>query len=239
MLIKKKDKLYGILNGIDYEEWNPEKDKDIFKNYSIKDFREGKRINKEKLLEEVSFKNLDSILIGMVARLTYQKGIELLIESFDEFFKRNLKFILLATGEEKYIGIIKDYEKKYEEKFKFFPDFNLKLSKKIYAGCDLFLIPSKFEPCGLTQMISARYGTPVLAYKTGGLKDTVEDYEKEGWGFLFEEYKSESFIKKIDKVLKVYENKKEWENLIIKAMEKDFSWNNSAREYIKLYNKML
>ncbi|MEO0270522.1 MAG: glycogen/starch synthase [candidate division WOR-3 bacterium] len=238
ILKSKKNRIYGILNGIDYEEWNPEKDKDIYKNYSIKDFKEGKEINKKKLREELNLKDDESILIGMVSRLTYQKGIDLLIESFNEFFKRDLQFILLATGEKRYEDKVKEFEIKYKEKFRFLPKFDLILAKKIYAGSDLFLIPSIFEPCGLTQMISMRFGTIPFGFKTGGLKDSIIDYEEGGCGFLFDEYKKEKFIEKLDKVILVFKDKEKWYKLIEECMKKDFSWENSAKEYIKLYERI-
>ncbi|MEN3045740.1 MAG: glycogen/starch synthase [Candidatus Hydrothermales bacterium] len=238
VLKSKKDKVFGILNGIDYEEWNPETDKEIYKNFNINNFREGKEINKRMLREELSLAHDNSLLAGMVSRLTYQKGVDLLIESFDEFFKRDIQFILLATGEKRYEDKIKEYETKYKEKFRFIPRFDIVLSKKIYAGSDLFLIPSVFEPCGLTQMISMRYGTIPFAYKTGGLADTVVDYEDGGSGFLFSEYNKESFIKKLDKIISVFKIKSEWEKIIESCMKKDFSWEKSAREYLNLYMKI-
>lgn len=237
-LNKKRDRIYGILNGIDYDEWNPENDKDIYKNYGIENFREGKEFNKKKLMEELNLKKTDSILIGMISRLTYQKGFDLLIEVFDDFLKKDLNFILLATGEKRYEEKIKKFEEKYKENFRFIPKFDLKLAKKIYAGSDLFLIPSRFEPCGLVQMISMRYGTIPFAYKTGGLKDTIKDFDEGGWGFLFDEYKGKKFLEKIDKVIEIYKDKAKWENLIIECMKKDFSFSNSAEEYKKLYNRI-
>ncbi len=238
ILKEKKDKLYGILNGIDYNEWDSEKDKDIYKNYNRDNLMEGKRENKKFLERELFGSENDSILIGMVSRLTYQKGFDLLIESFREFFKRDLRFILLAQGEEKYERIIKIYEEKYKDKFRFIPEFNIKISKKIYAGSDLFLIPSRFEPCGLTQMIAARYGTPSLAYKTGGIKDTILDFEEGGYGFLFDEYKKEKFIEKLDRAIEIYKEKNKWKEILRKCMSIDFSWNKRAEEYIKLYRKI-
>ncbi len=238
VLKSKKDKIYGILNGIDYEEWDPEKDKDIYINYSIKNFKEGKETNKKKLRKELNLKDDDSILIGMVSRLTYQKGIDLLIDSFDEFFKRDLQFILLATGEKRYEEKVKEFEIKYKEKFRFLPKFDLVLAKKIYAGSDLFLIPSIFEPCGLTQMISMRFGTIPFGFKTGGLKDSIKDYEEGGYGFLFDKYKKEKFIEKLDKIILIFRDKEKWNKLIEECMKKDFSWENSAMEYINLYKKI-
>lgn len=238
ILNKKKEKLYGILNGIDYDEWNPEKDKDIYKNYNKNNLIYAKKENKEFLEKEFFGNKSESILIGMVSRLTYQKGFDLLIESFDEFFKRDLRFILLAQGEEKYEKIVKDYEKKFKDKFRFIPEFNIKISKKIYAGSDLFLIPSRFEPCGLTQMIAARYGTPSLAFETGGIKDTIIDFDKGGYGFLFNEYKKEKFIEKLDRAIEIYKDKNKWEEILKKCMEIDFSWNKRTDEYIKLYKKI-
>ncbi|MEN3044137.1 MAG: glycogen/starch synthase [Candidatus Hydrothermales bacterium] len=238
VLRSKKDRVFGILNGIDYDEWNPEIDKDIYKNFSINNFREGKEINKKMLRKEFLLREDNSILIGMVSRLTYQKGIDLLLESFDEFFKREVQFILLATGEKKYEDKIREYQARYSEKFRFIPKFDIVISKRIYAGSDLFLIPSVFEPCGLTQMISMRFGTIPFAYKTGGLKDTIVDFEKGGSGFLFEEYNKESFIKRLDKIISVFKMKSEWEKLVEECMKKDFSWENSAKEYLNLYMRI-
>jgi starch synthase len=237
ILNKKKDRIYGILNGIDYDEWSPINDKDVFKNYD-KENVEIKWENKKFLEKEVFGNESDKILIGMIARLTYQKGIDLLLESFDEFFKRDLRFILLAEGEEKYVKPLKNYEEKYKDKFRFFNEFNLKLSRKIYASCDLFLIPSRFEPCGLTQMIAARYGTPSLGFKIGGIKDSIIDFDEGGYGFLFDKYEKESFIKKLDRAISIYKNKEEWKKIMRKCMEVDFSWEKSSLEYLKLYKKI-
>jgi len=240
VLKSKREKILGILNGIDYEEFNPEKDKEIYENFNLENFKEGKRKNKIELKKNLGFENKERLLIGMVSRLTYQKGIDFLIEVMDEFLKRELDFVLLATGEKKYEDALNNLERKYKDKFKFIPKFDQKLAKKIYAGSDVFLIPSRFEPCGLTQMISMRYGTIPFGYKTGGLKDTIKDFEEEGWGFVFDKYEKDSFLKKLDKIIKLYyEDKKSWEDLIIKCMKKDFSWLSSAEEYIKLYRKML
>lgn len=238
-LMKTREKdLYGIVNGISYEEFNPEDDPRIFKSYSEKNYIDKKQ-NKYGLQKEMGLEKSDKPLIGIVHRLTAQKGLDLILDTMDELMEKDVQFVLLGLGDPYYEKKFKDYEEKYPDKVKVRIEFNITLAQRIYSGSDIFLMPSRFEPCGLGQMISLRYGTIPVVRATGGLADTVIDYDinpKDGNGFSFEEYTSEEFIKTLFRALKVYEEKpSEWEGLVRKALRSDFSWKTSAKKYIKLY----
>lgn len=234
LLRKYKDKITGIINGIDYQIWNP-----IFDEYIIKRYKtpKNKIINKIYLQEKLSLKKGENIpLFGMVNRLVEQKGIDLVIENFDILMERDIQIVILGEGEEKYKEKLSQISKKYLERFSFNIGFNEELAHQIYAGCDFFLMPSRFEPCGLGQMISLKYGTVPVVRRVGGLYDTVKDYNEDGWGFTF--YKDEEFISTIDRALTVYKDKKLWEKLVKKCMALDFSWKESAKKYKKLYEEL-
>ncbi|GAB6281752.1 MAG: glycogen synthase [Ignavibacterium sp.] len=242
VLQKRKNKIYGIINGIDTNVWNPEKDKFITKNYSLKNF-ENKIVNKKILLERFGLKFDDNIpVIGTISRLYESKGTDLLIDSFDELMKLNLQFILLGTGERKYQIAFEKFSKKYSDKFVCYLGFNDELSHQIEAGVDMFLIPSKYEPCGLNQMYSLFYGTVPIVRETGGLSDIVVRFNEkteEGNGFMFKDYKSAAMISEVKRALKFYQDKKIWNKIIRNGMRSDFSWVNSAKKYIDLYKEML
>ena len=231
-LLKKEKDLYGILNGIDENFFNPETDPYLKKNYSKENLK-GKIENKIELQKILNFKKDPKIpLFSFIGRLTSQKGIDLIIEIIPELVKMGCQLVILGVGEA-------DYEKKLLELFQKYPQdisvqikFDPLLAQKIYAGADIFLMPSKFEPCGLVQMIAMHYGAIPISRKTGGLADTIED---EKTGFLFKEYNTKSFLEAINKTLKWYQEKKGWQKLIREAMKKDFSWQKSAKEYLKLY----
>ena len=231
-LIKRKRKLFGILNGIDEKRFDPETDPDLKINYSYQNL-ERKIENKIHLQEILNFKKSPEIpLFGFIGRLTPQKGIDLIIEIIPELIKIGCQLVILGVG-------MADYEKKLLELSQKCPQnisaqikFDPVLAQKIYAGADIFLLPSKFEPCGLVQMIAMRYGTIPIARKTGGLADTIENGKT---GFLFEEYKTQSFLRTIEKTLNLYRDQRKWQKLMKMAMKKDFSWRKSAIEYLKLY----
>lgn len=232
--------LHGIINGIDYEQYNPETDSSIVKNYNIKNFRKEKIKNKIALQEELGLE-VDSkkFMIGIVSRLTSQKGFDLIDYVMDELCSLNIQLVILGTGEEKYENMFRHFDWKYFNKVSANIYYSEAMSHKIYAGCDAFLMPSLFEPCGLSQLMSLRYGTVPIVRETGGLKDTVEpynEYESLGTGFGFVNYNAHEMLDTIKYAMSVYYNRKrEWNKIIDRGMAKDFSWKTSAKEYEKLY----
>ena len=219
--------------------WNPESDDYIQNMFNQNDLL-GKKVCKKSLQEELNFPVDDQIpLFGMVSRLTYQKGLDLLGECMNVLMEKDIQIIFLGTGDYFYEQKIKEWSLKWPEKIKSSLDFSVELAHRIFAGSDLFLMPSIFEPCGQSQIFSMRYGSIPIAYKTGGLIDTVIDYPRRGsTGFLFDNFSQNSFIEKIDYALSIYKNKTHWEKLIKRAMKKNFSVDNMAKEYIKLYEKI-
>ncbi|PIP24357.1 MAG: starch synthase, partial [Candidatus Nealsonbacteria bacterium CG23_combo_of_CG06-09_8_20_14_all_37_18] len=234
-LKQRKNNLIGILNGIDTEEFNPKTDKNLKANYSLLDI-EKKEENKI-YLQKKYFKetNPNIPVLGMVSRLASQKGIDLIKEIFPLLMKENLQFILLGTGAREYEVFFEEKKKEFPQKFWTKIGFDDNLARQIYAGADIFLIPSLFEPCGLGQLIAMRYGTLPIARLVGGLKNTVT---KET-GFLFKNYNEQEFLQVIKKALRVYKNKKIWEKLQKNGMKNDFSWEKSAKEYLKIYKKLM
>jgi len=234
--------LYGILNGIDYEAWSPEKDDKIFKKYSVQTM-EDKYVNKEMLQKESGIEvGRDIPLIGVVSRLVDQKGFDLVSRVISEALNMKTQFILLGTGEQKYHAIFEKVAKTHKKNASINLKFDAVLAQKIYAGSDIFLIPSKFEPCGLSQMISFKYGTIPVVRQTGGLKDTVSEFDPKtggGNGFTFEEYKPQELLAAIKRALDAHKDKQKWAKLVKKVMALDFSWEKSAEEYVKLYKKIL
>lgn len=239
---KRKDKLFGILNGIDTNIWNPEIDKLIHSNYSLKNL-DKKVDNKIYLLERFGLKYNPNIpLIGMISRLYDSKGIDLVQSAFNDLMKLNLQFILLGTGDSKYHTFFDKMSFKYPEKFSCYLGFSDELAHMIEAGTDMLLMPSKYEPCGLNQMYSMFYGTIPIVRETGGLADTVVKYDEktgEGTGFVFKKYEPAEMISEIKRAIKLFSNKDSWVKLIKAAMKKDFSWNASAKKYVELYRKIL
>ncbi|MEK6647018.1 MAG: glycogen synthase GlgA [Candidatus Firestonebacteria bacterium] len=242
VLRDKKNDLYGIVNGIDYEEWSPETDEYIAINYDLVNIRKKKR-NKDALLSINELPVLkDFPLIGLISRLDDQKGFDILSEVMDELMDMDIQFVLLGTGDKKYHELFEGLESKYPEKLSVNLVFNNKIAHQIYAGSDIFLMPSKFEPCGLGQLISFRYGTVPVVRATGGLADTVEDFDLKsgkGTGFVFKEYSSGALLATLKRAIDIYHNRKAWAKLVISAMTADFSWENSAKKYIDLYEKAL
>jgi starch synthase len=239
VLLSRKDDLYGILNGVDYEEWNPLQDRFISKHYSVKNLL-GKKACKKDLLNEYKLPSdmIDTPLIGSISRLADQKGFDLLAEVMDELMELDLGFVLLGTGEQKYHELFTNIGKKYQGKAGIMIAYDNRIAHKIEAGCDMFLMPSQYEPCGLNQIYSLKYGTVPIVRATGGLDDTIQDYDMntgKGTGFKFKEYLPEEFLNSIKRALSLYKDKKRWKNLIKNCMACDFSWEKSAQEYIELY----
>ncbi|NWF49056.1 MAG: glycogen synthase GlgA [Ignavibacteriaceae bacterium] len=242
ILAKRKDALYGIINGIDVHTWNPEKDKHIVKKFNSKSL-EAKEENKIELAEKFGLKYDPKIpIVGFIARLYDSKGTDLIAEAFDEMMKLNLQFILLGNGDKKYHAIFEKKSQKYSNKFSCFLGFSDELAHIIEAGADIFLMPSKYEPCGLNQMYSLSYGTVPVVRETGGLADTVKNFDEkteEGNGFVFKKYDSATMLKELKRALKIYEDKNLWRKIQRTGMKSDFSWNASAKKYIDLYKNIL
>lgn len=234
--------LKGIVNGIDYEEYNPETDKYIFKNYSI-DSIERKKENKEYLQKKLGLKvDKDIPMIGMVSRLTHQKGCDLITNMMEGLLKENVQVVILGTGDYMYEESFKYFQDKYKDKVSANIKFDNAFAHEIYAASDMFLMPSLFEPCGLGQLIALRYGALPIVRETGGLKDTVTPYNEytgEGNGFSFKNYSYIELKDTIDKALKVYKNKKIWQRLIVQSMNSDNSWKKSAMEYKNMYEELI
>lgn len=234
VLSKRKQSVFGVLNGLDYSIWNPETDKLIVKNYSSLNLQD-KYKNKEELQRICKLPiKMDIPLLGIVSRLAEQKGFDILASSIEAICKMDLQLVILGTGDLKYHIILEDLAKKFPKVISLHLKFDNPLAHKIYAGSDIFLMPSKYEPCGLGQMISLRYGTLPLVFKTGGLADTVTKDN----GFVFDKYRKEDLIKTVEKAIQTFKNKKIWLELIQRAMQYNFSWQESAKQYLKLYEAM-
>ena len=234
-------KLSGILNGIDTDLYNPETDKDIAVNYNSSNF-EPKKINKQKLQEYFSLPIREDVpVIGMVTRLVGHKGLDLVKAVLDELLATtDIQFVVLGSGEWQYESFFKDMAAKYPDKMGLKLGFVPSLSKKIYAGADMFLMPSKSEPCGLSQMISLRYGTIPIVRETGGLRDSIKDSgDGEGNGFTFSSYNAHDMLFTIKRAIEGYSHREGWNILMKRAMECDNSWGKSANEYIRLYKSLL
>lgn len=232
--------LRGIVNGIDYDVFNPETDPMIEKHYNIRNFRKEKIKNKRALQRELGLTQSDStFMVGIVSRLTDQKGFDLIAHMMDEMCQNDIQIVVLGTGEEKYENMFRHFAWKYQGKVSANIFYSEALSHKIYASCDAFLMPSLFEPCGLSQLMSLRYGTLPIVRETGGLKDTVipyNEYEGTGTGFSFTNYNAHEMYNTLQYAMHIYYNKKrEWNKMVDRAMAADFSWNSSARKYEELY----
>jgi len=243
LLNEVRTKIYGILNGLDYQQLNPATDKLIPVNFTVSALHR-RVLNKIRLQKEFNLKISKNIpLLGMVTRLDEQKGIDLLFPILETLLSEfESQFVIVGGGEAKYRSFFEKIKERFPKKVgcHLMPDFTL--SKHIFAGSDLFLVPSKFEPCGITQMEAMRYGAIPVVRKTGGLADTVEDFnprKNSGNGFVFEKFDSFSLFGAIVRGLETFKYKKIWEGLIKKAMRTDFSWETSARKYLKTYERAL
>lgn len=240
ILRARKNKLVGILNGIDYEAWNPEKDDLIYAKYSVNNIS-GKEENKRKLSEELNFETAGKPLFGMVSRLAGQKGVDILTEALEEFLKEDVKVVILGTGEKNLEEKLVSLQNKFPDKIKSLIKFDNALAHKIYAASDFFMMPSKYEPCGLGQLIALKYGSVPVVRATGGLKDTIDNYNGYthcGNGFSFEEYSSEELLKTLKRAEEIYGDRKTYDTLRQIGMMCDFSWNQSALKYLELFNKI-
>ncbi len=241
VLVTRERDLYGIVNGVDYDVWNPERDEFIPFRYSVKNLS-GKYKNKQILLKEFNFESQDvkKPLISMIGRLVDQKGFDLVIKLLPMLKEKGIYFIILGTGLKKYHEEFKYLEREFKEFFRIRLLFDEKLAHLIEAGSDIFLMPSLYEPCGLNQMYSLKYGTVPIVRDTGGLADTVREFDEKngiGTGFLFKKYRTDDLLFAVERALKVYKNRKLWKKLMVNGMKMDFSWENSAKKYLELYSK--
>lgn len=243
LLFARRNDLQGIVNGISYDEWNPHTDKLIKKTYTDKTVFKNKFTNKEALQKELGLPvDRGCMMIGIVSRLTDQKGLDLIAYKLNELAQARVQLVVLGTGDEKYEGMFKHYAWKYPDKISAQIYFSGDLSHRIYASCDAFLMPSRFEPCGLSQLFSMRYGTLPIVRETGGLKDTViayNEYTGEGTGFSFANYNADEMLGTIYYAMDVYYNHYEqWNKIVSNAMAMDYSWPVSADKYIKMYREL-
>lgn len=234
--------LKGIVNGIDYEEYNPKTDKFIRENYSVDDLR-GKEVNKEQLQSDLGLTvNKDIPIIGIVSRLTHQKGCDLIINTLDRVLQRDVQVVVLGTGDYLYEETFKNFQFRYPGKVSANIMFDNSLAHKIYAASDMFFMPSLFEPCGLGQLIALRYGALPIVRETGGLKDTISPYNKYngvGTGFGFRNYNYGELMNATEHALDIYNNKDVWRSLVLQAMNSNNSWEKSAKEYKSLYSGLM
>lgn len=242
LLIQRSNSLTGILNGIDYEVYDPCNDPYIVKQYD--NFPLAKQENKMHL-QSISGLPIqeDCAVLGMVTRLTDQKGLDLLAHVMEELLELNVQMVILGTGEGQYVEMLSNFAAKYPEKLTLRLEFSDEVAHKIYAGADMLLMPSRFEPCGIAQMIAMHYGTIPIVRETGGLKDTIMNYNEltdEGNGFSFVNYNAHEFLFEVKRALRIYqEHKQVWDKIRQNAMNGDYSWERSAHAYIRLYKSLL
>ena len=237
-----QSKLSGILNGADYGEWDPQIDTHIKTRYGPKSLK-GKQECRKNLARKLSLKLTEQTpLLCMVTRLSSQKGIDLLIQSFAELMEQDIALVILASGDDHYETFFNEQNQNYPEQFRYISRFDEKLAHQIIAGSDLLLMPSHYEPCGLTQMYALRYGTVPVVRRVGGLADTIKAFQPEknqGTGFLFKPKEENKWLPLLRKALSLYSNKKVWRNLMLNGMKQDFSWEQAAKHYERLYRQAL
>ncbi len=241
VLMKRSKDLHGIVNGIDYRTWDPAHDHAIPKTYSAARLA-GKTACKKALQTLVHVSLSDDPIIGMVTRLVDQKGLDILTEALPEIISLGARLLILGTGDEKYQNILSDAAEHYRDRVRVLLRYDDSLAKNMYAGCDLFLMPSQYEPCGLGQLMALRYGAVPVVRKTGGLADTVSNYNPktgQGTGFVFEEYSAPALVGCLRRALEVYSDRIAWKRLAQQGMKQDFSWERSAKEYVTVYRKAM
>jgi starch synthase len=243
ILKEHENKLYGIINGVDYAGWSPENDKFISQKYNIENIR-GKTVCKKHLQKILGLPQVRAPLLGMISRLAEQKGVDLLVVIMDDLMKRDLQLVILGIGDEKYQQMLREVALKYKRKLSVNIMFDNQLAHQIEAGADIFLMPSKYEPCGLSQMYSLRYGAIPVVRETGGLADTIIDANdlnlKNGTatGFTFKGYFATEFLFTIERALELYKSKTKWNALRRNTMKQDWSWEKSVREYVELFKSV-
>lgn len=244
VLQARKDRLSGVTNGIDYDVWNPATDPHLPAHYSAEDLS-GKKACKRALQTEMKLPVRDVPLVGLVSRLAFQKGIDLIVDVLPKLLDLDVQVVALGSGDPSYLELLARHSERYPDKLAVRFAFDEPLAHRIEAGADLFLMPSRYEPCGLNQLYSLRYGTVPLVRKTGGLADTVVPYVpglgpgSAATGFSFEKPEPEVLLSAILLALRVYRDKKEWTGLMRRGMQQDFSWRRAARQYVDLYERAL
>ncbi|MDD8017282.1 MAG: glycogen synthase GlgA [Bacteroidota bacterium] len=241
ILKKRKKDLHGIINGIDYNVWNPETDPHVDQRYDIKSL-EGKEQNKIALCKKFGLEyHAGTPVIGCITRLVDQKGIDLIKEIADDMLKMDIQFVMIGIGEKRYHDYFESLKKKYPKKAGIVFGMSEEIAHMIEAGSDMYLMPSRYEPCGLNQLYSLKYGTVPIVRATGGLDDTIQDVTSSGGGtgFKFKKYDSKELLKTIHRAVKTYKDQKTWQKIMRNGMAKDFSWESSAKKYINLYRHLL
>jgi len=241
VLAKRTKDLFGVVNGIDYRFWDPAHDRDIPRTFSATRLA-GKAFCREELKRTLGIAPGDAPLIGMVTRLAAQKGLDIVADALPAIMASGAQLVVLGTGDEAYQNLLTDVSRHYPDRMRILLQYDEKLAKQIYAGCDMFLMPSHYEPCGLSQLIALRYGTVPIVRKTGGLADTVNDYHPRtglGTGFVFNEYSSFSLMRCLDRAIEAYTDVDAWQHLMQAGMKQDFSWQHSAKEYEAIYRKAM
>lgn len=240
LLQARNQSLVGIVNGIDYDTYNPEKDKHLAKAYNIKNVKKNKGMNKTALQKELGLPvDKNQFVLGIISRLTDQKGLDLVDAVMNDICQDGVQFVVLGTGDRRYEDMFRYYQGVHPAKVSANIYFSDALSHKMYGGCDAILVPSRFEPCGLTQLMALRYGSLPIVRETGGLKDTVipyNEFEQTGTGFSFANYNAQELLHTINYAKEVFYNqKKSWEDMQVRAMGQDYSWASSAKRYEELY----
>ncbi|MBT4484097.1 MAG: glycogen synthase [Candidatus Latescibacteria bacterium] len=237
----RKEDIYGILNGIEYKEWNPETDRYIKQNYSI-DNLEGKYECRKSLLNQCGFEAEDNVsLVGMVTKLNDQKGFDIIEKATRDLHKLDIRVVILGIGTFEWHSALLKYQELYPERLKVFLRYDKRMEHQIYAGADMLLMPSKYEPCGLGQLIAMRYGTVPVVHATGGLTDTVIDFydnPENGTGISFKDYSPDALLDAVTRAVNAFSlsDRMQWNNVVKNCMSQDFSWKKSASKYVELYN---
>ncbi|MCK4670927.1 MAG: glycogen synthase GlgA [Candidatus Aegiribacteria sp.] len=234
---KRSGSLTGILNGIDYEIWNPSTDPAIEASYSANAIGPRKICRNELIRQHNLERNPDGMIVGIVSRLTEQKGLDLLFPIVGKLIQEGLNFVILGTGEKRYMEKFKELSKKNPGRISVTLDYDEEMARSIFAGCDLFIMPSRFEPCGLAQMMAMRYGAVPLVRKTGGLADTVIDERDNGFGFVFDNADPDELLRTVLRARGLFGNRRKWTWLVKRCMKQDNSWSSRAEQYVKVYRK--
>ena len=238
VLRQRRQDLFGVLNGIDYSIWNPKIDAYLTANYGSENLK-GKALCKRDLEEENKFQHdPKAALVGIISRLADQKGFDILVDGIDSILQLPCRYVLLGTGDRKYHRLFEEVAKRHPKKFSAHFTFDDAMAHRIYAGSDMIMMPSRYEPCGLGQMIAMAYGTVPVVRATGGLADTVtdaDDNKRDGVGFEFERYTGRAMVEAMRRAINAYAKPRRWRNIMRRGMGRDFSWERSARAYMKLY----
>ncbi len=242
ILSNRRYKLHGVVNGIDQTLYDPKTDKRLFANYTVKNYAVKKAENKKAICEMINLPfDENRPLIAMVTRLTEQKGLDLVGAVIDDIMRADVQVVVLGTGDWKYENMMKSVEERHPNKFRAILAFSSDLASKLYGASDIFLMPSKFEPCGLSQLIAMRYGSVPVVRETGGLKDTVPAFNPEtgeGKGFTFKTYNAYDMLDAVWRAYATYNDKDNWDLIVRNDMKSDFGWDVSAKKYVELYQNL-